>query len=273
MGLFIRAIVLLWVVLCVFGGGFYLLFPKLKVWDSDFRQRSEAFQAIFSGNEANLKEYISKGGEVNVRSVLGLTPLHAACATGQIGMASILLRAGAEVGRRNWFGASPLAMASMRGQHRLIEALFKGAADADSTRDPASSSSSSSSTTNSIYHLSANQRGWYGESALHWALSSSSPSSSPSSPSSTSSSSSSNPNRLATLGALVKAGADPLLRNYIGESHERCMKDTLEKCLKMKMKMKMKMKSVKARHERNTIEACCIILCIHLSISIYITYY
>ncbi len=214
MGYILRGVVLLWAVLCIFGGGFYLLFPKLKVWDNDFIQRNEAFQAVFSGNEVSLKEFIVKGGDVNTRSVLGLTPLHAACATGQIGKAMMLLRAGAQIDRRNWFGASPLSMAAMRGQYKLIEALFKGSTEYSSNGD----NSNSDSNSNYSYYLSPNQRGWYGEGALHWALSSSPSSPSPSSSASQPiTNSNSNSIRLATLKALVKAGADPLLRNYIGK--------------------------------------------------------
>ena len=175
------------------------LYPKLKKLDSDYIKTQDLYVLISKGDDAGVFAYVASGKDVSLRSVLGLTPMHLAASLGRVGaLKALVLSSDSESGgttalyqirRYTWFGATPLFMAALFQQSKVI-AYF------------------------SNRNISLNERGWYGESALHWAFSSELTA-----------------NRLATVKALVLGGCDIRVATWLGQtplhfaSREGCLSE------------------------------------------------
>ncbi|KAF5598211.1 ankyrin repeat [Fusarium pseudocircinatum] len=67
---------------------------------------------------------LEKGIDPNTRDFLGYTPLHLACQTGEVSMATLLVRNGADVNARTRNASTPLHYAARDGHLRVVELLI-----------------------------------------------------------------------------------------------------------------------------------------------------
>ncbi|XP_064630486.1 ankyrin-2-like [Lineus longissimus] len=170
--------------------------------------------ATFLGLEEKVKAKLSKGGIVDSRDKDGRTPLHVACASGNLSIANILIEAGAKVNAKDRCRWTPLHYAAERNHVEIGETLLANMADIN-TRDYKGEC---------VMHVAcymgndrtaelllakganANQGNKYGESLLHFAKKST------------------------TVDLLIRYGADPLNVDNYGNTplHRACARSDVD---------------------------------------------
>jgi ankyrin repeat protein len=86
--------------------------------------------SIFAGKVAEVKRYLTSGGDVHARDALERTPLLMAAERGQVAIAELLLSAGANASDVDYRKFTPLHRAAGVGALELVEQLLAGGADA-----------------------------------------------------------------------------------------------------------------------------------------------
>lgn len=89
----------------------------------------QMIHAAKAGNEAEMRELLAKGGDVNVKDELENTPLHWASYHGHAFVIEMLIEKGADVNAINKLDSTPLHEASKWGNTAVIIALIAKGAD------------------------------------------------------------------------------------------------------------------------------------------------
>jgi ankyrin repeat protein len=93
--------------------------------------RTPVYQASsLGGGNAVLRLLLDNGGDPNVATLNGLTPLNAAALRGDVSAMRMLLDKGARVDARNGAGATPLMAAATNGSPAAVQLLLEMGADA-----------------------------------------------------------------------------------------------------------------------------------------------
>ncbi len=87
--------------------------------------------AVYNGNEENVRVLLAAGAEVNQRCFNGSTALHIACETGSIKIVTLLLDAGANLNAENNYGYRPITIAVLRNDAVLTAFLISRGAQTD----------------------------------------------------------------------------------------------------------------------------------------------
>ncbi|MDX1923678.1 MAG: ankyrin repeat domain-containing protein [Rickettsiaceae bacterium] len=96
----------------------------------------------FRGNKLSIENFtneftqlIKYGADVNLESIHGLTPLHAACYNGKLEVAQLLIKNGADVNHAGHNGNSPLCVVCDNNQTDLVELLINNGANVNQAND------------------------------------------------------------------------------------------------------------------------------------------
>ncbi len=102
-----------------------------------FAADSPLVDAIKKGDEAAVRSLLAKEAprkgashEINTPGPDGMTPLHWAARTDQIGIVKLLIGGGAQPNAADRYGITPLALAAMNGSAPVIGVLLEAGADA-----------------------------------------------------------------------------------------------------------------------------------------------
>ena len=99
---------------------------KLLAWNGQIN----IWQAVAKGNIVALKDFLSRGVDINIRSSgEDITPLTCAVDNYQTAVVRFLLEQGADPNIRDLFGWSPLMYASAGGQIEVARMLLEEGAD------------------------------------------------------------------------------------------------------------------------------------------------
>ncbi|CAM9796091.1 unnamed protein product, partial [Sphacelaria rigidula] len=83
---------------------------------------------------------VDTSADLRTRNAQGMTPLHLACAAGQVDVARVLLLAGADPHARDRKSRCPLHLAAVSGSEELVSALLAAGADAQKASDSGTTS-------------------------------------------------------------------------------------------------------------------------------------
>lgn len=93
------------------------------------------FDAVESGNQAQVMTLIAKGANVNAKSNDGATPLHMAAGYGYKGVAELLLSKGADLNATYSHGLTPLHLAASSGHKTVTKLLIAKGANVNAKSD------------------------------------------------------------------------------------------------------------------------------------------
>lgn len=97
--------------------------------------RKSLFDAIHKGDVAVVRNLLASGVAINLTSLYGSTPLHAAAESGNIAMVSMLLMHGADINAIDNRGETPLHRVTILGKIHLIKTLLANKANIDAKSD------------------------------------------------------------------------------------------------------------------------------------------
>jgi uncharacterized protein len=93
--------------------------------------QSSVADAAMQRDQAQVRQLVADGANVNAGQADGATALHWAAYHGDASLAALLLDAGADASATNRNGSTPMWLAASRGDASMLETLLNGGADAD----------------------------------------------------------------------------------------------------------------------------------------------
>eukprot|EP00929_Paragymnodinium_shiwhaense_P115260 TRINITY_DN84007_c0_g1_i1.p1 TRINITY_DN84007_c0_g1~~TRINITY_DN84007_c0_g1_i1.p1 ORF type:complete len:400 (-),score=44.92 TRINITY_DN84007_c0_g1_i1:217-1416(-) len=102
-----------------------------EVWRRRLQEPAEGLAAVHKAASAGccstVKEFLSAGGDVNLGSSMGFTPLHCACSHDRPEMVAFLLERGADPNKPSLGGSTPLQAACLRKADSCVLRLLRDA--------------------------------------------------------------------------------------------------------------------------------------------------
>lgn len=115
--------------------GFTLVYFALTLTPppAEHGEEPQVANAAEAANWKDVERLVSRGVDVNLAQLDGMTALHWACYHDQPEITQLLLRAKADAGANNRYGVTPLALACTNGNAGIVEQLLTAGSDPNST--------------------------------------------------------------------------------------------------------------------------------------------